>query len=138
MDSITVEQSLAGLGSFTTHLIAAFALMALFCLVYVRVTPYPEFRLIKEGNTAPAISFSGAFLGFVAPLFSAIATSVSFLDMVIWALVALVVQILVFLILRTLFKGLSEDIADNKAAPAILLGVISLGAGLVDAACMIY
>jgi putative membrane protein len=138
MDSVTVAQSLTGLDSFFTHLIAAFALMALFCLIYVRVTPYPEFRLIREGNVAPAMSFSGAFLGFVAPLFSAIATSVSFTDMVIWALVALVVQILVFLILRILFTGLSADVADNKTAPAILLGVISLAAGLVNAACMIY
>ncbi len=138
MDSITVAQSLVGLGSFATHLITAFALMTLFCLIYVRVTPYPEFRLIKEGNVAPAISFSGAFLGFVAPLFSAVATSVSFMDMVIWALVALVVQILVFLILRVLFRSLSEDIADNRTAPAILLGVISLAAGLINAACMIY
>ena len=138
MDSITIAQSLAGLGSFSTHLIAAFALIALFCLIYVRVTPYPEFRLIMEGNTAPAISFSGALLGFVAPLFSAIATSVSFIDMVVWSLVALVVQIVVFLILRVLFRDLCQDIAHNMMAPAILLAVISLAAGLLDAACMIY
>jgi putative membrane protein len=129
-------QSLAGLTDFFTHFVAAAALVAVFTAVYVRVTPYPEFRLIREGKSAPAIGFSGALLGFVIPLASAIVNSVSFADMVIWAVVALVVQILVFVLLKTIFSELCRDIADNVPAPAILLGVLSLAAGIVSAACM--
>lgn len=138
MESVTVMQSLAGLTGFFTHFVAATLLVTLFAAVYIWVTPYPEFRLIHEGKVAPAISFSGALLGFVLPLASAIVNSISFLDMVVWALVALVVQILVFFLLKMLFSNLCSDIADNRTAPAILLGVLSLAAGIINAACISF
>jgi putative membrane protein len=138
MESITVMQSMAGLTGFVSHFLAALLLTALFMAIYVRVTPYPEFQLIQEGKIAPAVSFSGAFLGFVFPLASAIISSISFLDMVVWSLVALVVQIMVFLLLKAMFSNLCSDIADNHLAPAVLLGVLSLGAGILSAACMTF
>jgi len=58
--------------------------------------------------------------------------------MVIWALVALVVQVLVFIALRLCFHDLARAIADNQLAPAILLCVLSLAAGILNAACMVY
>jgi putative membrane protein len=133
-----VTESLSGLTSFALHFVAAVALVALFCFVYVRVTPYAEFRLIREGKVAPAISFCGALFGFILPLSSAIVNSVSFVDMVVWAMVALVVQILVFLVLKAMFSQLAEDISEDKTAPAILLGAMSTAAGLLNAACMYY
>jgi len=39
---------------------------------------------------------------------------------------------------KTLFADLSQDIAANRMAPAILLGVLSLAAGILNAACMAY
>jgi len=138
METATILESLAGLTDFFLHFVAALVLTALFCLVYLRVTPYHELRLIREGKTAPAISFTGALLGFVIPLSAAISLSVSFADMVVWALVALVVQILVFLALRACFSELARDIAEDRIAPAILLGGLSLAAGIVNAACMVY
>ncbi len=138
MDSITIMESLGGLNGFFLNFLAAVVLTLLFLTLYVRITPYAEFRMIHEGKVAPAISFSGALLGFVIPLASAIAQSVSFLDMLVWAVVALVVQVLVFLVLRACFGGLCRQIADNEPAPAILLGVLSLAAGILNAACLTY
>ncbi|NVN90841.1 MAG: DUF350 domain-containing protein [Desulfuromonadales bacterium] len=138
MESVTVAESLAGLTSFFVNFVAALVFAVLFSAVYIRVTPFAEFRLIREGKVAPAISFSGALLGFVIPLASAIANSVSFMDMVVWALVALVVQILVFVTLRLVFSDLSRSIAENQLAPAILLSVLSLAAGILNAACLVY
>ena len=54
---------------------------------------------------AAALSIVGAFLGFCAPLASTIAHSVSILDVVIWAVVALIVQILVHFACRFLVPG---------------------------------
>ncbi|HEY6837780.1 MAG TPA: DUF350 domain-containing protein [Geobacteraceae bacterium] len=138
MESVTVLESLGGLTSFFLHFVAAGVLVALFTLIYVRVTPYPEFRLIREGKVAPAISFSGALLGFVIALAGAIVSSVSFVDMVVWAVIALVVQIVVFLVLKAVFADLSRDIAENMPAPAILLGALSLAAGILTAASLTY
>jgi putative membrane protein len=137
MNSVTVVESLEAVNGYFLHFLAGVILVLVFSAVYIRMTPYPEFKLIREGNVAPAVSFSGALLGFVISLASAISQSVSFLDMMVWALVALVVQVLVFLALRFFFTDLSRSIAANNIAPAILLGVLSLAAGILNAACMI-
>lgn len=138
MDSIALTELLGGMNGFFLHFLAALLLAMLFSLLYVRITPYAEFRLIREGKVAPAVSFSGALLGFVIALASAIANSVSFPDMLIWAAVALVVQVGVFYVLRRCFPELCQSIAEDRLAPAILLGVLSLAAGILDAASMSY
>jgi putative membrane protein len=138
MESVTVVESLAGLTGFLLHFVAALVLMVVFTSIYVRVTPYPEFALIREEKIAPAISLSGALFGFTIPLASAIISSVSLLDMVIWAVVALVVQILVYLLLKAFLRDLPRDIAENRMAPALLLATLSLVAGIINAACMVF
>lgn len=138
METLTIMDSLAGLGNFLRYFTAAVLLLLLFSLVYGRVTPYSEFRLIKEGKVAPAVSFVGALLGFVSPLASAITHSVALLDMIIWAFIALVVQIAVFLVLRLIFADLCKQIADERLSAAILLGGVSFAVGILNAACMSY
>ena len=138
MNSVTMAESLGGLNGFLLNFLTAVVLVVLFSALYVRITPYAEFRLIREGKVAPAVSFGGALLGFVIPLASAISESVSFLDMLVWSVVAFVVQVLVFLVLRACFAGLCREIADDELAPAILLAVFSLAAGILSAASMTY
>ena len=134
----TILESFSGLYDFLAYFAASAVLLVLFCIVYLGVTPYPELRLVKEGKTAPAISFGGAVIGFVLPLASAIAHSVSFMDMALWALVALVVQVIVFLILRICFSGLVRDIAEDRLGAATVVAVFSIATGLLNAACMTW
>jgi putative membrane protein len=124
--------------NFGLYLLAALVLLALFCLIYGWFTPYPEMQLIREGKVAAAISFGGAVLGFVIPLASAISNSVSFIDMLIWAAIALLVQIVVFVALRVAMKNLIKEIVDNHTAAATLLAVLSIAAGILSAASMTY
>jgi putative membrane protein len=134
----TVLESFSGLGAFFGYFGASAVLLVLFCVVYLRVTPYAELSLVKEGKTAPAISFGGAVIGFVLPLAGAITHSVSFLDMALWALVALVVQVIVFLVLKVCLPGLVRDIAEDRMGPAIVVAVFSTAAGVLNAACMTW
>ena len=69
---------------------------------------------------------------------SAIAHSANVLDCLIWAVVALIVQVIVFFIVKVPVPNLSARIAGGELAPAIWLGLSSLAAGLLNAACMIY
>ncbi|NJD91326.1 MAG: DUF350 domain-containing protein [Geobacter sp.] len=138
MASLTLIESLAGFGSFLGYFATATVLLMLFSLIYGKVTPYPEFNLIKQGKVAPAISFTGAMLGFVAPLASAVSHSIAILDMIVWAVIALTVQIGVFIALRLLFSSLCNAIADDSIAAAILLGGLSFSIGILNAACMTY
>ncbi len=133
-----IWQSIAGFPSFLLYFALALALLALFVAVYVRVTPYRELALIREGNMAAAISLSGAVLGFVLPLASAIAHSVSPLDMAAWGVIALVVQLIVYAVTSRLMPRFREAIEAGRAAPATLLAALSISAGILNAASMSY
>lgn len=133
-----IQHSIAGLPAFLIYLAAGFALVALFVLIYIWITPYREFALIREGNVAAAVSLSGTTLGFVIPLSHAIAQSANLADMALWGLIALVVQLLVFFAVTHIIPGLARDIPAGKLAPGILLGALSLATGILNAACMTY
>jgi putative membrane protein len=134
----TMIESISGLFGFCKYFIAAIGFVVVFCQVYCWITPYDELKLVREGNVAPAISFGGALIGFVLPLQSAITHSIGFIDMLIWAAVALVVQLAVFGVVRLFFKGLVREIENNHTAAATLLAFFSLAIGILNAASMTY
>ncbi|MDQ5880515.1 MAG: putative rane protein [Pseudomonadota bacterium] len=129
---------LTAVPSFFAYFGVAIALIAIFLLVYVNVTPYEEVALIRAGNAAAAVSLSGALFGFVMPVANAIAHSESLVDLAAWGGVAGIVQILAYLAARFAFPQMNSDIPAGKVAPAIFLAVLSLSIGLVSAACMSY
>jgi putative membrane protein len=133
---MTITQSLAGLPAFLLYFSLAMALLGLFIAVYVAVTPYKELTLIREGNAAAAISLGGAVVGFVLPLARAVTQSVSALDLVVWGLVALVVQVVVFFVVGKLLPRFVEAIKEGRIAGAVLLAALAIGVGLLNAAAM--
>ena len=137
MDSSFID-SVSGLLGFCTFFAAALVFVALFCGVYCWITPYSELKLIKTGNTSAAISFGGALLGFVLPLYSAITHSISFTDMLIWAMIAMLVQLATFGSVRLVLRNLVRDIEHNHTAAATLLAFCSVSIGILNAACMTY
>jgi len=70
------------------------------------------------------------------PLVSAIAHSAALLDCVLWGLIALVIQIVVFYLVRLPVPKISERIEKGELASGIWLGGASLTGGLLNAACM--
>jgi putative membrane protein len=138
MEPANMLALIQAVNSFFLHFVSALMLTALFSTVYIWITPYPGFNLIKDGKYAPAVSFSGALLGFVIPLSSAICVSTSYISMLFWALFAMSAQIGVFILLRNSFPKLCRDISEDLSAPAILLASASLASGLLIAACLSY
>ena len=126
------------LPAFLAYFAVAIALIAVFLLVYVNVTPYDEIALIREGNTAAAISLSGALFGFAMPVANVIAHSDTLLDLAAWGTVAGVIQIGTYLVARFALPRLNEDIPAGKVAPATFFAVLSMTVGLTNAACMSY
>lgn len=129
---------LATLPNFLVYFGASLALTALFIVIYTAFTPYREWALIRAGNDAAAISLSGAAIGFILPLASSIAHSTSWLDMVVWGLVAMVVQLGTFLLARVIKPQLTQDIGAGRTAPAVSLAAMSLGVGILNAACLTW
>ena len=123
---------------FLIYLVLSLVLLAVFSWLYDKVTPYDEMALIREGNNAAAIAYSGAMIGLALPLASAVAHSVNPVDMLIWGVVALAVQVLVYFLVRRLLPQLNANIPENKTGPAILLAAMSIAAGIINAACLTY
>jgi len=131
-------QFLSTLPAFLAYLGTALLLTALFSLLYTAITPHAEWKLLRAGNLSAALAFGGSLLGFVLPLASAIAHSVSLLDMVVWGAVALVVQLLAFFVARFLLPGLPRQIEADQRGPATFVAILFVSVGVLNAACMVW
>jgi putative membrane protein len=132
----TVGISLNELPLFLSYLGTAVGLTLVYMVVYMWVTPHDEIKLIRDNNAAASTAMVGSLIGFSLPLVSAIAHSAALLDCVLWGLIALVIQIVVFYLVRLPVPKISERIEKGELASGIWLGGASLTGGLLNAACM--
>ncbi len=132
------EGFIAGIGAFLSYFAAGGAAMTVYMLVYTWVTPHNEVALIKEQNQAAAIAFSGSLLGFTIAISGLIENAIDLLDFGMWAVVAIIVQLLAYFAVRMVFPRISERIASGEVPAAVWLASASLAAGLLNAACMTY
>ena len=133
-----LPKMLTMLPAFLAYFAVGVALITVFFMVYVNVTPYDEIALIRQGNIAAAIGLSGALFGFALPVANVIAHSDTRIDLAAWGAIAGVIQILAYLVARYTVPHLAEDIPAGKVAPAIFVATLSLTVGLTNAACMTY
>lgn len=131
-----IRQSLHGIGPHFVYFALALVVATLFVAIYIRITPYREFALIRQGNAAAAISLGGALLGFSLPLAKAVAQSANVLDMLIWAGVAFVAQLIAFIVARAVLKDMTSNIEEGKPAAALFLAAVSISIGLLNSAAM--
>jgi putative membrane protein len=127
---------LESLGAFLAYFAAAVLLLAAFLALYTLVTPVREWEMIRTGSTAAAVALGGSVLGFCLPLAMAIARSRSLSDMVLWAAIALVVQLAGYAAVRLLRRQERGGQEGGDMAEAILLACGSVGLGLLNAACL--
>ena len=129
---------LHGLPSFMSYFAIGGILMTLYVFIYNRLTSLDEWQLIKQNDSAAAIAFSGSLVGFVIPLASAIQNAQSNFGCAFWGTVALIVQLVAFFTVRMFMPAITERIRRGEVAAGILLAVISLSVGLLNAASMFY
>lgn len=127
--------------SFALFFATALAIIAIFLVLYWIVTPYDDYKLIfHDNNTAASIGFGGAILGLCIPLYSALISSVSYIDFLMWAAVAVVIQ-LVFAFVVTRIKGrysLEKLIREGVVPAGIFMAFLSVSIGLINAGSMSY
>lgn len=127
--------------SFGIFFVTAMAVGILFLFLYAKVTPYDDYQMIfSENNTASALGFGGAIVGLCIPLYSALVNSVSYVDFVMWAVVAMAVQLLFALILTRLGGKYSVEkhINEGNIAVGVLMAFMSIAIGLLNAGSMSY
>jgi putative membrane protein len=133
-----VVQSLAGLPAFLGYFCVALVLVIAYLFIYTRITPHDEFGLITVNVPGAAIALGMSLIGFALPVASAIAHSANIVDCVIWSVVALIVQLIVFFLARIPVPNLSDRIAAGELAAPIWVGLASIAAGVLSAASMTY
>ena len=123
--------------AFLIAFVAAGLFTIVFKVIYQAATPYNERKLIRDGNVAAAITLGAALLGYILPLASALENTVSLVEFAAWAVLAGVIQIVTFTIVRMIvMRDLSDRVERGELAAAIYMGSISIGVGLLNAACM--
>lgn len=139
MDSfIAVFESLiAGLPVFMAHSATTLAVLCVGVGIYVALTPHDELALIRENNSAAALSLGGAVVGIAIPLAASLTASVSIADIIVWGSVAVVLQLVAFRAVDLVLRDISPRIEAGEMAAAIMLVSVKLGTALVNAAALL-
>jgi putative membrane protein len=68
---------------------------------------------------------------------SVVATSGAMLDMLVWSIVALLVQLITIAILRRLLPVLNRNVVEDQQASGVFLGALALSVGIINAAALL-
>ncbi|OXM85834.1 DUF350 domain-containing protein [Paenibacillus rigui] len=136
--------------NFLIYLGITVPLLGLGILFFTWTTPYSEFKMIRDGSEvtdpvkvgaarAAAYDLGGKILGQTAVLASAVYHSVGLLDLVVWGLLGIAFQIIVFYLfeLLTPFKVLAEIPKGNVSVGQFSF-CLSLASGLLMASLISY
>lgn len=118
------------------HLVVTLALLFAGAGVYIMLTPQREVALVREGNLAAAISLAGILLGLALPLAASLKASANLIDLTLWGVAALVVQLLISRLTDLVLHGLSKRIEHGELAAATLLASVKIATGLVLGAAL--
>lgn len=118
------------------HAAVTIAMLVIGTAVYALLTPHREIQLIREGNTAAALSLGGVMVGLAAPLAVSLTASTSALEIGIWGAATIAVQLLVFRLTDLMLHGLPQRIQDGEVAAAALLVGAKLAGALILAAAV--
>ena len=133
-----LEMYLLGLPSFLAYFAIGGILLLLYITLYNWVTPLNEWELVKQNDPAAAVAFSGSVIGFVLPLESAIENAQTNMECILWGGIALIVQLSAFFVVRMFLPRLSERIKAGEISAGIVLAVISVSVGMINAASMTF
>ncbi len=122
---------------YFAYLFAALVMVVAFAFSYEKITPPKELQLIKNGNLACALSYGVAIIGFCTALVSAMTHSVNLGDFILWGILAAAVQIGLFFAVMRVIKDAVVELENNNVAVGAFLCALSIGIGLLNAACLV-
>ena len=131
-----IDAFLAGFPILMLHSAVTIAMLVAGVLIYMWITPWDEIKLIRDGNTAAAVSMGGAVIGLALPLSFAMAGSVSVYEILIWGPVTLVLQIAAYRFADIVLRDLPRRIEQGEMGAAVLLVSIKIAAAAINAAAV--
>jgi len=136
LTSPEVQAFASGFPVLVLHMVVTFALLAAGAVVYGLLTPWKEIALIREGNAAAGVAFGGVLVGLAIPLAVSMSVSTSVVDIALWGVATLVLQLLAFRVVDLLLTGLPQRIQEGEISAAVLLVSAKLATALILAAAL--
>ena len=127
----------AGLPALLLHFGLVLGLLIVGIFVYLAVTPFHEQQLVRSGNTAAATVLGGALVALAIPLAALLATTGPLLDILVWGVVAVILQLVTVTIISLLMRGMRGMIEAGQVAAAIPVVAAQISIGLLNAAVMV-
>lgn len=113
------------------HVSVTLALLFAGSGVYIMLTPHKEVALVRAGNLAAAVSLAGILVGLAIPLSAAMKASTNVVDLALWGVATLVVQLLISRLTDVVLHGMPKRIQDGEVAAATLLAAVKIATGLI-------
>ena len=126
-----------GLPMLLLQFLLVLALLVVGIFIYMAVTPFHERELVRNGNSAAATVLGGALVAIAIPLAALLATTGALLDILVWGVVAVLLQLLTVTIVLHSLRGMRAMIEAGQVAAAIPLVAAQLSIGLLNAAAMV-
>lgn len=127
----------ASLPLLLLHLAVCITLLVIGVAIYTRVTPFRERVLVQAGNTAAGIVLGSATLALAIPQAALLATSGRLLDIAVWGVIALVLQLLTLAGVSAVLSDLQRMIEHNNVAAAVVVAASQIAVALLTAAVLV-
>lgn len=131
---------LAGLANFGAYFSTALVALLAFKYIILWITPYDEWKLIKEQkNVSAGIALGGSLIGFSVAINGVLQNAVNYIDFGVWTVVALLTQVLSILIVRFMFMPkFVQRIENDEKGPAVVAACLYIAVGILNAGSMTY
>lgn len=131
-----VQSFVKGFPEFMLHGGVTLALLIAGCVVHVLLTPMKELKLIREGNISAGISLSAVIVGLAVPMSACLVTALSVYDILIWGVVAILLQLLAFRAADLILRDLPRRIERDEIGAALVLAAVKIAAAIVMASAL--
>ncbi|HVY88657.1 MAG TPA: DUF350 domain-containing protein [Hyphomonadaceae bacterium] len=131
-----IQAFVHGFPNFLLYGGVTLALLVTGCAVHVLLTPMKEMQLIRDGNLSAGISLAAVIVGLGLPMAACLSSAASVYELLIWGVVAILLQMLAFRAADLVLRDLPRRIERNEAGAALVLAAVKLAAAMVMAAAL--
>lgn len=133
---IAIQTFVKGFPDFLIHGGVTLALLMAGCIVHMLLTPMKEMQLIRAGNVSAGISVGAVIVGLAVPMSACLATATTVYDILIWGVVAILLQLLAFRASDLLLRDIPKRIERDEVGAALVLAGVKIAAAMIMAAAL--
>ncbi len=120
-----------GLPALALYLLVVTAIYVTGIYIYIKLTPHKEIELVQNGNMAAAVSFSALVIGLALPLAACLIRKIGLIDVAVWGVTSLFLQLFLFRFTDFIFRGMPDRIENDEVPAALVLAAFKIAGSLV-------